>query len=356
MIKAVIFDMDGVIIDSEPVYYKRMIEYLEYKEHLFDDRDLLKVVGSSHKDTLRMICEIIGKELAQDEFTLDYNSYFKDKPVDYKEILYPEIKLLLRDLRAKGYKLALASSSSPENISHVLEECGITEYFPVILSGHDFENSKPHPEIYLTTAKCLGLKPEECMAVEDSSYGIESAKEAGMIVAAREDDRFGFDQERADYIFKDMRNIKLILREDRGDQEIPVKEIRVKSKEYVKSLFIRNNEHRNITGKSAFKISPEKEKDFIHLGYFNKEKLEAVLLYKIEKDKLIVEEFAISNISFGEGPLELLETIEERACEKGIKKIQVKAYGSEKKYLERYDYLLQEDQKKDYSVYEKTIN
>lgn len=344
MIKAVIFDMDGVIIDSEPVYYKRMMEFLESREHLFDDRELKKVVGSSSKDTLRMIGEIIRQEIIEEEFTKEYEDFFQDRPIDYKEILYPEIRLLLRDLRAKGYRLALASSSSPDNISHVLNECELEEYFTVVLSGHDFKDSKPHPEIYLETAKQLNVKPEECMALEDSSYGIESAKSAGMTVVAREDDRFGFDQSKADYIFTDLRNIKNILREDRGDEEIPIQEIRVKSKEYVKSLFIRNNEHRNITGKSAFKIDPEKEKNFIHLGYFKNEKLEAVLIYKIDGENLLVEEFAVSNISFGEGPYLLLEALEEIGKEKAVKKIQINAYGREKKYLENYLFEKSEDE------------
>lgn len=356
MIKAVIFDMDGVIIDSEPVYYKRMIEFLEHQNHFFDDRDLLKLVGSSHKDTFRMIGEIVGKDLVEREFTKDYETYFKDKSVDYKEILYPEIRLLLRDLRAKGYKLALASSSSQDNIDSVLQECELEEYFSVVLSGHDFHASKPHPEIYLKTAELLNLKPEQCMALEDSSYGIEAAKEAGMIVVARQDDRFGFDQERADYIFQDLRNIKNVLREDRGDEEIPVREIRVKSKEYVKALFIRNNEHRNIRGKSAFKISPEQEKDYIHLGYFNKEKMEAVLLYQIKNSILFVEEFAISNISFGEGPYQLLEWIEDAAKDKGISEICAKVYGQEKKYFEKYDYEKADPTEDSYILYKKTLD
>ena len=104
MIKAVIFDMDGVIIDSEPVYYKRMMEFLESREHLFDDRELKKVVGSSSKETLRMIGEIIRQEIIEEEFTKEYEEFFADRPIDYKEILYPEIRLLLRDLRAKGYR------------------------------------------------------------------------------------------------------------------------------------------------------------------------------------------------------------------------------------------------------------
>lgn len=356
MIKAVIFDMDGVIIDSEPIYYKRTIEFLEDKKFLFDDEALLKIVGASNKETMKMLAEIIGDEFDSSFFVDEYEKYFGERPIDYKELLFPEIELLLRDLRAKGYLLALVSSSGPENIQTVLEQTGLKDYFSVILSGHDFKESKPNPEIYLTCAKILGVKPDECMALEDSHYGIASAKDAGMKVVARKDERFAFDQRRADYIFTDLRNIKTILREDRGDIDIPIRKIRLKSKEYIKGLFIRNSEHRTVTGKSAFKIDPETEKEFIHLGYFNKDNLEAVLIYEENEENFEVHQFAVSNISFDDGPNDLIMSLEEEAKKLNKAEISVKSFGRESKYLEKEGYTKKENVGNPYDLYIKELS
>jgi len=100
-------------------------------------------------------------------------------------------------LRAMGLQLALASSSPMSNIRQVLGECGLMEFFPVIVSGEQFEASKPDPEIYLHTMARLGRRPEECLIVEDSTYGVQAGAAAGGLVAALRDERFPFDQSAA---------------------------------------------------------------------------------------------------------------------------------------------------------------
>ena len=91
-----------------------------------------------------------------------------------------------------GLQLALASSSPMSNIRQVLGECGLMEFFPVIVSGEQFEASKPDPEIYLHTMARLGRRPEECLIVEDSTYGVQAGAAAGGLV-----ERFPFDQSAA---------------------------------------------------------------------------------------------------------------------------------------------------------------
>ena len=103
----------------------------------------------------------------------------------------------LEQLRAMGLQLALASSSPMSNIRQVLGECGLMEFFPVIVSGEQFEASKPDPEIYLHTMARLGRRPEECLIVEDSTYGVQAGAAAGGLVAALRDERFPFDQSAA---------------------------------------------------------------------------------------------------------------------------------------------------------------
>ncbi|WP_051912674.1 HAD family hydrolase [Carnobacterium funditum] len=194
MIKAVIFDMDGVIVDTEPIYYERLHEFFKVNGIHPALEELDKIAGSSSTDTWEAIQRIWGKTLDKNKYEQDYNDYFKDRPVANNEILDSDIKKLLDWLTKEQYQIALASSSSMKEIQKVLEECKLEQYFESILSGDRFEQSKPNPEIYFKSAAQLNVKPEECLVIEDSTYGIIAAKDAGMYVLAKRDDRFNFNQ------------------------------------------------------------------------------------------------------------------------------------------------------------------
>ena len=109
-----------------------------------------------------------------------------------------EIKEIV-DLKENGYRLAVASATKLPLVIRVLTENGIVDYFDQVVSGNMFERGKPDPEIYFYTAGKLGVKPEECLVVEDSTIGITAASRAGMKIAAVIDDRFGFDRSLADF-------------------------------------------------------------------------------------------------------------------------------------------------------------
>ncbi len=119
--------------------------------------------------------------------------------MDYKKIFRPEALTTVQELKRRGYRVALASSTGPKLIARILEETGMRPEFDLIVSGKQFKQSKPNPEIYLYTASVLKVPAEECFALEDSTVGIQAGKGAGMTVAALKDDRFGFDQSLADY-------------------------------------------------------------------------------------------------------------------------------------------------------------
>lgn len=119
-------------------------------------------------------------------------------------ILNPHVLYVLPKLKAKGYKLAIASSSSMENIKKVTRQCGIASYFDCMVSGVDFKESKPDPAIYLETLRRLNLKPEEVIAIEDSTYGIQACIGANIRVIAKEDNRYDFNQDLADVIASDI--------------------------------------------------------------------------------------------------------------------------------------------------------
>lgn len=212
MIKAVIFDMDGVMIDSEMEYLKYDLEFARTKNPAIRMEQLYGMVGLSREDAWSWMAKEINngqtwKELWKD-FQIDANAF---RQMDYCRIYRRETTGLLRQLREYGLRLALASSTRMEVIRKVLDANGIGGYFTVVVSGQQFKRSKPDPEIYHFTAEALGLSERECFVIEDSTYGITAASLAGMKVAALIDERFGFDRSRADYQVKKLTDILPII-------------------------------------------------------------------------------------------------------------------------------------------------
>lgn len=199
MIKAVIFDMDGVLIDSEIIYLDHMYEQLKIKYPQINREALFAVVGSTTKRTMEIISDVIREDVNSRMFQELYAGLWVDCRPDYPSILRKEVPDILKELHRRGYQVALASSTSRAGIDDVLTSCGLKGDFDYIVSGEEFKESKPNPEIYLHTADTLKRKPKECLVVEDSTYGIMAGHGAGMTVAAVIDDRFSFDRSLADY-------------------------------------------------------------------------------------------------------------------------------------------------------------
>ncbi len=199
MIKAVIFDMDGVLIDSEIIYLDHMYEKLKIKYPQINREALFAVVGSTTKRTMEIISDVIGEDVNSHMFQELYAELWVDCRPDYPSILRKEVPDILKELHRRGYQVALASSTSRAGINDVLTSCGLKGDFDYIVSGEEFKESKPNPEIYLHTADTLKREPKECLVVEDSTYGIMAGHGAGMTVASVIDDRFSFDRSLADY-------------------------------------------------------------------------------------------------------------------------------------------------------------
>lgn len=205
--KAIIFDMDGVLIDSEPIYLQEVIDYirddLQVKVNYYElKRSLFKIVGSSDKKTYEIISECLNHEYTASEIQKGLQG--KQYELHYNTILNPHVLNILPKLKRKGYKLAIASSSSLDNIQRVTNECQIDQYFDFIVSGCNFKESKPNPAIYMNVLKKLQLNANQVIAIEDSTYGIQACKNAGIRVIAKKDDRFAFEQYLADEIANDM--------------------------------------------------------------------------------------------------------------------------------------------------------
>lgn len=119
----------------------------------------------------------------------------------------PGVADTIDELRSRGVRVALASSSPMDSILAVLEACDLSDKFELIVSGKDFRESKPNPAIYLYTIEKLDLDASECCCIEDSVPGIAAGKAAGLTVFAKREDRFGFSQDRADAIIDQIPDI-----------------------------------------------------------------------------------------------------------------------------------------------------
>ncbi|NNJ31919.1 HAD family hydrolase [Lacrimispora defluvii] len=199
MIKAVIFDMDGVIIDSEGVYLKYQLEFAKKKNPNVKLEDLYPMVGATKQECWEVVERVVSNGQTWEELRKEFRQRDIYSEIDYRSIYRLEVTDTLKQLKEAGFRLALASSTHLELVERVLKENGIRDYFEAVVSGEQFKKSKPDPEIYLYTAGQLKLKPEECLAVEDSTIGITAAHRAGLKIAAVIDTRYGFDQSLADY-------------------------------------------------------------------------------------------------------------------------------------------------------------
>ena len=209
MIKAVIFDMDGVIMDSEIQYIKNVQKIL--KGHGVDVKleDLYYIGGGPSKYYNENIAKFLN---VSPEIAAAYHTQFNiDFPTDFTKLLRPEAVELLEYLKDLGYPMAVASSGRLIRTMNKLDQCNLHKYFDVVISGEQFKETKPHPEIFLHTAKQLNVDPEDCMVIEDSTMGITAGYNAGMCVVALSDPRFNFDTSLATHVVDNLLEVKQLI-------------------------------------------------------------------------------------------------------------------------------------------------
>lgn len=181
MIKGVIFDFDGTLVDSE-------------KNYFISDRNFLKEFGIDFTPEMQKEVSGMGNlafiKKLKNEYSIkgEEKELLKRKNEHYLKVarnntaVFPEMKRFLEILKKNCFKIGVASGSSPEILEVLLMETSLKAYFDVVISSEseNIKNGKPHPDVYLEAAKKLGLNPDECVAVEDSKYGVEAAKAAKM--------------------------------------------------------------------------------------------------------------------------------------------------------------------------------
>lgn len=182
VIKACIFDLDGVIVDTAHYHFlawKRLAKELGVE---FNEEDNERLKGVSRIQSLDILLSLGNLSLSAHEKEMlanKKNSWF----VDYVERMVPEeifpgVKQLIAELRLRGIKIGLASSS--KNAKTVIQLLHIQNEFDAVVDGNMIIHSKPHPEIFLLTAQKLGIDPKDCLVFEDAEAGVEAALAAGM--------------------------------------------------------------------------------------------------------------------------------------------------------------------------------
>ncbi len=181
-IRAVIFDLDGVIVSTDEYHYQAWLR-LAYEEGLPFDRETNELLrGVSRMESLDIILRTSNTVWSDDEkkqLAERKNGYYRELLAELSPThILPGVLSLLEGLKSQGIQTAIGSSS--KNAKTILTKIHLLDQFAVITDGTDIKNSKPDPEVFLLAAKRLGLKPAECLVVEDAEAGIDAAIAAGM--------------------------------------------------------------------------------------------------------------------------------------------------------------------------------
>ena len=181
---ALIFDMDGVLVDSNPYHIRNMMEFLSARGIPHDPTALPNQILGKRNDHIFRTFLGAGKTDAELE------GLSRELEKNFRRVFLPEAKplpglaALIGECHSAGIPMAVASSAATENVHFIVDALKFRPYFRSLLTGAEVTHAKPHPEIYLKSAEKLGVEPARCVAFEDSFVGLESASSAGMKVIA----------------------------------------------------------------------------------------------------------------------------------------------------------------------------
>jgi len=213
--QAAIFDMDGVLVNSEPETLKQRQGYFDSLGLHVTEAQSTAMLGGNLADIWPQLLPGRPKsDYAQ--LQAGYVTYKHTHPFDYQAILLPTVVETFDWLKGHDFKVAIASASDREFIDLMLQQTGLARDVDVITSGRDFAESKPNPAVYNAALKALQLAPEQAIAVEDSTVGIKAAKAAGLYTFAVpiHDTRFSADQSLADQRINQVADIEPFLLAD----------------------------------------------------------------------------------------------------------------------------------------------
>ena len=197
--EAVLWDMDGVLIDSEPGYNLITGELIRSLGYEFGECEIEKVTGVSYRN----ISTILDFKEPPEKISQLYAEALMSAVCTHVHSLIDGVTDFLEYFDAKGVQMAIGSSSPRELVEFVVKEFKLSPWMRLSVTGSDTENGKPAPDIYLMCAERLGVPPSKCLVIEDSKNGIIAAKDAGMSVLAYSGtNRYNLDLSGADLVFE----------------------------------------------------------------------------------------------------------------------------------------------------------
>ena len=176
----IIFDMDGVLLDSEPMHQEIIYEVFQLEGISFDKAYIQTLTGMSAFPMWEKVKRDAQRSESVEELIKFHRDYFFKRLPEVKVPLVPHVKDVLEKFKNEGKHLSLASSSGRKLIDIFTQQTNIAHYFEVIMSGDDVQYSKPNPEIFLKVAQRYGLSATQFTVIEDSTNGVKAAKSAGM--------------------------------------------------------------------------------------------------------------------------------------------------------------------------------
>ena len=181
MLKAIIFDMDGVLVNSEPLHRKAYFDMFEEFNLNVSNRLYESFTGKSTSAICKELCEIFDLSISHEKLMLSKRKHFKtifDNDPEFQMI--DGALSLIKNYFYNNLTLILASSASMTNINRIFKKFDLDKFFKAKISGADLKESKPNPEIFIKAAKLSGFNKSECIVIEDSTNGIIASKSAGI--------------------------------------------------------------------------------------------------------------------------------------------------------------------------------
>lgn len=210
MVKALVFDMDGVIIDSEPIHTELTLDILKELGVIPSQSEIYEFTGVRNEEMWATLIERHSISATVEELLARQKASIISRFINDKLEPIDGILDLLRAAKRKGLKIALATSSQLYFAKYVLKAVKVMVFFDELVTADDISKSKPDPEIYLKAAQMLGVLPEECVAIEDAAMGIQAAKRAGMkCIGFKNPNSGNQDTSLADYVVSSIREINL---------------------------------------------------------------------------------------------------------------------------------------------------